>query len=373
MRIIFFSFVFLGIIAASILIFFSKESPDTVVKNTNTPKTETSGTLATTITKGLDTPWAIAFIPNEVDFNMLVTERPGRIRVIRKDGMILGTITVPGVKEIGEGGLLGIAVDPYYARNNYIYLYYTYGTSGNITLNKVVRATLKNLKLLNQKTLVDSIPGGKNHNGGRIVFGKDTYLYITTGDAENPSYAQDKNSLAGKILRIDINGKKAATNLFDNLVLSFGHRNPQGIAWDQKNVLWSTEHGRSIPISGLDEINMISPGNNYGWPIIQGNEKKAGMQTPILNSENNTWAPASLAISPDGAFYFGGLRGRALYKYDPREKKLTEYFKDTYGRIREVVLGPDSMLYITTSNKDGRGIPQQYDDKIIRINTALLN
>lgn len=373
MKIILVSFIFLGIIAASISFFAKKENIPTRHVSTNTAKTENSYPQALVITKELDTPWAIAFILNGTEFQILVTERPGRISVLNKNGEILSTITVPDVKEIGEGGLLGIAVDPNFAKNNYIYFYYTYATNKDTTLNKVVRAQLKDSKLLNQKVLVDSIPGGKNHNGGRIAFGYDKYLYITTGDAENPSQAQDKNSLAGKILRIDKNGKAVSKNPFGNLVFSYGHRNPQGLAWDQKNILWSTEHGRSIPLSGLDEINIIKPGNNYGWPIIQGSEKKAGMQTPVLNSESNTWAPGSLAISSSGTFYFGGLRGRALYIYNPQKEKLNRYFKDTYGRIREVVLGPDNMLYITTSNKDGRGTPQQDDDKIIRVNPFLLN
>ncbi|MBP6913807.1 MAG: PQQ-dependent sugar dehydrogenase [Candidatus Levybacteria bacterium] len=370
MKIILFSLIFLGVIAAFTSFFFNKNKPSTKTLSTIVTKTDSPQTEI--ITKGLDTPWAIAFAPKGSSFEMLITERPGRILIANISGKIISTINIPEVKEIGEGGLLGIAVDPNYKKNNYVYFYYTYATSGNKTLNRVVKAVLKDSKLLETKVLVENIPGGKNHNGGRIAFGQDNYLYITTGDAENPSQAQDKNSLAGKILRIDTEGNKAVENPFGNLVFSYGHRNPQGIAWDQKNMLWSTEHGRSIPISGLDEINTIQSGNNYGWPIISGDERKSGMQTPILNSENNTWAPASLTVSPEGNFYFGGLRGSALYKYEPIEKRLSEYFKNTYGRIREAVMGPDNMLYITTSNKDGRGIPKQDDDKIIRVNLSLL-
>ena len=252
---------------------------------------------------------------------------------------------------------MGAVLHPDFESNHYIYFYYTYSSNNDDTLNRVVRMTFENDKLSDEKIIVDSIPGAANHNGGRLKFGPDKALYITTGDAQNPSMAQNSNTLSGKILRVATDGKPT--------VYSYGHRNPQGLVWDGQGQLYATEHGPST----LDEFNKIQQGKNYGWPEIQGDEATSGMETPLLNSGNNTWAPAGLAFY-NGSFYFGGLRGQALYKVTivNGRPELKEYFKNEFGRIRDVVLGPDNMLYITTSNQDGRGNPKTGDDKIIRVN-----
>lgn len=273
-------------------------------------------------------------------------------------------IPIEGVEHIGEGGLLGIALHPDFENNKYVYLYYTYSSTEDDTLNRVVRFQLRNSKLTSEQVIVDVIPGAVNHNGGRIKFGQDGYLYITTGDAQNPSFAQDKNSLAGKILRVTDEGKTAAGNPFDNLVYSYGHRNPQGLAWDNQGRLWATEHGPQA----LDELNLIEKGANYGWPVIQGDEKREGMVSPVIQSGPDvTWAPAGAAFL-DGSIFFGGLRGEALFEYKIADKSLKKYFQGQFGRIRAVVLGPDGYLYITISNTDGRGEPSAGDDKLIKIN-----
>ena len=198
-------------------------------------------------------------------------------------------------------------------------------------------------------------------------------LYITTGDAGKSSLAQDKNSLAGKILRVRDDGSIPDENPFGNEVYSYGHRNPQGLTWDDDGNLWSTEHGRSGALSGLDELNLIRPGENYGWPTIQGDEKRFDMNTPIINSGPDvTWAPAS-ALYWDGSIFFGGLRGETLYEAQLQNGiivGLKSHFKKEFGRIRTVALGPDGMFYITTSNRDGRGTVRDGDDKIIRLNPA---
>lgn len=312
--------------------------------------------------ENLEVPWAIAFLP---DGNLLVTERPGRVRFIDKNGKLDESplLVLEDVKNAGEGGLLGITIHPDFKNNNFIYLYYTYGFSGSNTLNRVVRYTLENKKLINRSIIVDQIPGSSNHNGGRIKFGPDNFLYITTGDAQNPSLAQDKNSLAGKILRVTDEGKAAFDNPLNNLVYSYGHRNPQGLAWDEKGQLFETEHG---PVAH-DEINIIQKGGNYGWPNITGDEKQSGMITPLTNSGNSTWAPAGTAHI-NGSLFFGGLRGQALFEAKINQDNITtvsEHFKNEFGRIREVTLGPNNLLYITTSNLDGRGTPGPSDDKII--------
>ncbi len=311
----------------------------------------------TVIAEGLDTPWAIAFLP---DGNLLVTERNGNLKKVDvKSSSKVETIAkIDEVLQIGEGGLLGVTLHPDFNNNNYLYLYYTYSGSEDNTLNRVSRFTFSDKKLIDEKIIIDQIPGASNHNGGRIKFGPDNMLYITTGDASEPSLAQDKNSLAGKILRVTDDGAK---------VYSYGHRNPQGLAWDDQGNLWAAEHGSSTK----DELNKIEEGKNYGWPTIQGTEQISGMETPIINSGSDTWAPSGLAFK-DGKFYFSALRGVSLFSFDPSTKELKRYLKNEYGRLREAIVGPDGNLYITTSNKDGRGNPAESDDRILKINLEAL-
>jgi len=324
----------------------------------------------TTIAENLDTPWAIVFLPNDY---LLVTERLGKVRMIDSSGNLKSkTVAIlDKVREIGEGGLLGITIHPDYAINHYVYLYYTYSENSGNTLNRVVRMTHQNEQLINEQILVDGIPSSSNHNGGRIKFGPDGYLYITTGDAENPSQAQDIKTLGGKILRVTDAGKPVPENPFDNFVYSYGHRNPQGLAWNSNGQLWSTEHGPSGGQfgAGNDELNLIEKGKNYGWPKIQGDKIQTGMETSKLNSGSDTWAPSGATFIKNSLF-FGGLRGQALYEavINGNEIILKEHYKEQFGRIRDVVFGPDNFLYIITSNKDGRGNPAKSDDKIIRVN-----
>lgn len=332
-------------------------TPSAQTDNQNMP-------LMTVIAKNLDTPWAIAFLP---DNSMLVTIRSGQVIQVESNGTVTPITTLSEVKEIGEGGLLGIALHPQFATNHFVYLYYTFEGNGNNTKNKVVRYTFENNLLREDKTIIDNIPGAIFHNGGRIKFGPDNNLYITTGDAREPSLAQDKTSVAGKILRVTDEGKPIIDNPFSNSIYSYGHRNPQGLAWDNEGNLWATEHGNSAH----DEINTIEKGKNYGWPTIEGAQTKPGLESPVIESGTDTWAPSGAAII-NGKLYFTGLRGEALYELDIQTKSLKTHFKGELGRIREVVVGPDNMLYITTSNTDGRGNPQSDDDKIIRINPKKL-
>lgn len=317
------------------------------------------------IATNLQVPWAIAFLPTG---DMLVTERSGTLKQVSKEGMFTISIKVDDVLPVGEGGLLGVALHPEFAQNNYVYLYYTYSSQDDQTLNRVVRYKYLGNSLTERLIIVDKIPGASNHNGGRLKFGPDNYLYITTGDASNPSLSQTTSSLAGKILRVTDEGKPAPGNPFNNEVYSYGHRNPQGIAWIDSQ-LWSTEHGPTT----LDELNKIQAGNNYGWSVIRGDQQRAGMITPVINSGIFTWAPGGLAYL-DGKLYFTGLRGLTLYIFDPTnsDSGIEEYLKGEYGRLREVTVGPDKYLYITTSNHDGRGDPKKDDDKILRINPKLL-
>lgn len=347
--------------------------PSSVSPNVNLNEATSKPSPVREIATGLSVPWAIAFLPNG---DMFITEREGNVRLIRKNGMLESTPVseISTVKQIGEGGLLGIALDPEFLTNSFVYLYYTYDGSGNNTKNRVVRMQYVDGKLTDEKIILDGIPGASNHDGGRIKFGPDGYLYIGTGDAQEPSQAQNKNTLAGKILRITREGKAAPGNTFDNEVYSMGHRNVQGLAWDVDGDLWATEHGRSGIQSGLDELNLIKAGKNYGWPDIEGNETASGMVSPKRNSGNTTWAPSGSAFVGNSLF-FSGLRGQSLYEAIIQNGDIIdfkEHFVGKYGRIREVVVGTDGKLYITTSNTDGRGVPKTGDDKIIQIDPKSL-
>lgn len=308
--------------------------------------------------ENLNVPWSIALLP---DGEALVSERSGTVQRIGERSF---TFEVADVAVQGEGGLLGLALDPDFNDNQFVYLYKT--TTSD---NRIERYRLTDTGLINPEVVFTGIPESRNHNGGRIAFGPDGMLYIATGDAGDENLAQDRDSLAGKILRITPKGEISADNPFGSAVYSYGHRNVQGLAWDDEGVLWATEHGRSGAATGYDELNRIVPGGNYGWPVIQGDETFADMYAPVIQSgPETTWAPGSLAYG-DGTFYFGGLRGQSLYAVTQDGDgvdNLRAYFAEEYGRIRDVVVR-DDWLYFTTSNTDGRGTPQAGDDKILRI------
>ncbi|MDD5082322.1 MAG: PQQ-dependent sugar dehydrogenase, partial [Dehalococcoidales bacterium] len=220
--------------------------------------------LAVSLAQNLEIPWALDFLP---DGSLIFTERPGRIRLIdAQDGLLLQPLlTIDEVTPRGEGGLLGIAVHPDFSGNHFIYVYYTYQAGAGLA-NRVVRFRMENGTLNDKQVIIDGIPAASNHDGGRIKFGPDGRLYVTTGDASVAELAQDKSSLAGKILRITDDGRIPADNPFSGSpVYSYGHRNPEGIAWDAQGRLWATEHGSSA----TDELNLIQPGHNYGWPVIR--------------------------------------------------------------------------------------------------------
>ena len=319
------------------------------------------------VTNNLYVPWGLAFLE---DGNILVSERGGNVLLVTEEGEQF--IHRFGSYESGEGGLLGIAVHPNFLENKFLYFYYTYQSIADEgVLNRVERYTYRDEKLTEPVVIIDNIPGAIYHDGGRIAFGPDTHLYITTGDARRPKLAQDLNSLAGKILRINNDGSIPRDNPFANSpIYSYGHRNPQGLAWDDEGRLWSTEHGRSGVASGFDEINLIVAGGNYGWPDSQGNTVLADTVGPKLHSgATETWAPAS-ATFYDGSLYFGGLRGEALYEAvldGTTVVDLKKHYHKKFGRIRTVEIGPDNMLYITTSNRDGRGTILDNDDKLLRL------
>lgn len=318
----------------------------------------------------LEVPWALDFLP---DGSIIFTERPGRIRLVSADGVLMPEplLKIDEAVQTAEGGLLGIAVHPDFGKNPFIYAYYTYRNGTGSFANRVVRFRKQGTSLLDKTAVLDGIPGGQIHDGGRIKFGPDGFLYVTTGDAGNPGLAQDRKSLAGKILRIKDDGTIPPGNPFPGSpVYSLGHRNPEGLAWDGLGRLWETEHGASAN----DELNLIESGKNYGWPLIRGDGKAEGLVSPVASSGGgDTWAPAGIAYY-DGSLFFAGLRGMSLYEVRLGESPLLirPHLSGNFGRLRDVVTGPDNNLYVSTSNRDGRGVPAGDDDRILWVNVRKL-
>lgn len=322
-----------------------------------------------TLVQNLDIPWSLVFLP---DNSILLTERAGKVRLVGADGKLRENPvhTVSDVRHVGEGGLMGITVHPEFDQNKYVYIYYTYGGEGG-TLNRVVRFKFDGSSFSERKVIVDQIPGAVNHNGGRIKFGPDKFLYVGTGDAQEESLAQDRNSLAGKILRITDEGTVPSDNPFSNAVYSLGHRNVQGLVWDSEEKLWATEHGPSgtWPNCCQDELNLIEKGKNYGWPESRGDNVLPGTVGPKAHSGRDTWAPSGMA-SVGNSVFFTGLRGSALFEaqLNSQNTVIKTHFKNEFGRIRDVVLGPNGLMYMLTNNTDGRGRQAESDDKILVIN-----
>ncbi|MGI5841197.1 MAG: PQQ-dependent sugar dehydrogenase [Patescibacteria group bacterium] len=332
--------------------------PDSNFNSSPTP-TPTS-LVPQKIAANLNTPWSIVSLPHS---GYLVTERPGNVKLVSSENVTqIGQ--VEEVTEIGEGGLLGAAIHPEFVSNNFVYFYHTYRNSIGDLRNRVVRYRFANNTLSSREVVFQDIPGANRHDGGRIKFGPDGFLYVTTGDALNPNASQDTSSLAGKILRLTDEGESAPGNPFGNPVYSYGHRNPQGLAWDGQNRLWATEHGSS----GQDELNLIEPGNNYGWPLITGSQQSQGITPPVIQSGSDTWAPSGLAYQ-DGQLYFSGLRGQAVFNYNPLSSQLGNYFQQEFGRIRDIISDNSGNLIFATNNTDGRGRPQDNDDKIFLLAT----
>lgn len=325
--------------------------------------------------KGLNVPWALAVDNKD---NVYFTERSGSIWVI-EDGVLssepLYTFGYP-FQSTGEAGLLGIALDENFESNGYLYVMYTYREQGKLN-NAVARLVKTNDELMFDQVLIDQIPAARTHNGGRIKIGPDGKLYITTGDAEVPEYSQNLSSLAGKILRINVDGSIPQDNPFPGLpIYSYGFRNPQGLAWDAQGVMYASEHGTS----GQDEINVIIPGGNYGWPIVQGNNSQGAgnVQIPLIQSGEITWAPSGMDFANQGPWngklLVANLKGEQLLvitivesENGTKEALADSWLNKDYGRLRDVVRGNDGSIYIATNNRDGRGNPRFQDDKILRL------
>jgi len=335
------------------------------------PAETVDGLQVQEITTGLDTPWEVAFAP---DGRIFVTERPGRISVIEDGELREEPYAELDVDELGEGGQLGLALDPRFEENGYLYAYYT--TGGGIlggATNRLVRLVEEDGSAREDRVLLEGL-AASIHNGGRVAVGPDGHLYATMGDVSETSTAQDPEALAGKIVRVETDGDIPQDNPFPGSpVYSLGHRNPQGLAWDEDGNLYAPEHGQSAH----DELNLIRPGRNYGWPEIEGDESDEGLEPPILHSGEETWAPSGAAFLREGPWsgsvLFTGLRGQSLHRVtfgpdDPsRVASHEEFLNGRYGRLRTVVQGPDGALYLLTSNQDGRGEPAANDDRLLRV------
>ena len=358
-----FSFFLLG--ALVIIVVFWKKPTSPMVPSVGKEPTPTSSDTRQisreVVMEGLNIPWEIVFLPASPGGEMLITERPGNLLLVGKDRR---KIAVQGVVHKGEGGLLGLAVHPKFPENHFVYLYLTYRRDSGL-MNRVERYKLEGDQLSERLVVLDGILGSSNHDGGRIAFGPDYYLYIGTGDAENQKLAQDTKSLNGKILRVTEDGAMPSGNPFGNAVYSYGHRNVQGLAWDEKGQLWATEHGPSGLQTGFDELNRIEKGKNYGWPD-RADRQKEGTEKPVVHSGEDTWAPSGAVFYNDSVL-FAGLAGEAIYQYKISSSQLTTHFKGEFGRIRMITRGPDGQFYILTNNTDGRGNPKDGDDKLIRL------
>ncbi len=324
------------------------------------------------IVDGLNNPWEIVFGPNG---DIYFTERDGRIWKMSESGVAKVIQTFPKSGSV-EGGTLGLALHPDFEENNKIYVYQT-----NLELefyqNKVFSFEVNGDTLSNKQLILDGIPGAPWHDGGRIKFGPDQKLYISTGDAINPDWSQDLSSLAGKILRINSDGTIPNDNPFNSSpVFSYGHRNPQGLAWSTDGLFLSSEHGPSGELGyGHDEINLILKGKNYGWPNIVGDSSEDSFVNPIIHSGESTWAPSGMVFFDSekisdftGKFLVGTLRGEHLMVMDIANDgsliSLEKMFDGEFGRIRTAQMSPDGNLYLLTANGN--------DDKIIRISETPL-
>jgi aldose sugar dehydrogenase len=297
------------------------------------------------VAEGLEVPWEIAWLP---DGRALITERPGRIRML--DGTLVAEVPVSA---LGEGGLMGLALDPEFESQPFVYLYFT--TADGLQLE---RWRFEDDRLTREASLIDGvIEAGPIHDSGRIAFGPDRALYVATGDAGNPDLAQDPDSLNGKYLRLtDYHGGAVAPE-----IVSLGHRNPQGFDWQpDTGRLFSTEHGPA----GFDEINEIREGENYGWPAVTGSDH--GDFTAPLKVYEDSVAPSG-ATFWRGEFWFATLRGESLRHVELDDGSEDVLLDGEYGRLRTVRVGPDDALYVLTSNRDGRGSPEEGDDRVLRV------
>ncbi|GGX81293.1 PQQ-dependent sugar dehydrogenase [Streptomyces hiroshimensis] len=322
-----------------------------------------------TLTAKLGSPWGVAALPGG---DLLAGSRDtGKIiRVAAKDGAQSEVGEVPGVVKGGEGGLLGLAVSPDFATDRLVYAYFTTDSDNRIARLRYDERKPAGQRLGAPDTVLRGIPKGAVHNGGRIAFGPDRMLYAGTGESGQRGLAQDKESLGGKVLRMTPDGRPAYGNPEENsVVYSYGHRNVQGLAWDAGNRLWASEFGQDT----WDELNLIRPGGNYGWPVAEGKAGRSGYTDPVEQWKTSDASPSGLAFAK-GSLWMAGLRGERLWRIPLDGTRPVAgpqaFLQGEYGRLRTVVATDDGGLWLTTSNTDGRGKPGGEDDRILRLEVS---
>lgn len=311
------------------------------------------------VVRGLEVPWGVAFLP---DGDALVTERDSaRLLRVTPGGEVDVVGRFSGVDPAGEGGLLGLAPAPTFSRDRWVYAYYSTARD-----NRIVRFRYREDGSMGPlEVIVDGIPHGAIHNGGRLGFGPDGMLYATTGESGNADLAQDRDSLGGKILRMTPDGEPAPGNPFGTLVYSYGHRNVEGIAFAGDRA-YATEFGANR----FDELNRIRPGENYGWPQVEGHAQGSDFTNPLLTWSTDEASPAGAAIA-GGSIWAAALAGERVWQVplhpDGSVGRPEAWFVGDYGRLRTVTVTPRGELWVTTSNRDGRGDPAAADDRILAI------
>ncbi|WP_406274066.1 PQQ-dependent sugar dehydrogenase [Streptomyces sp. NBC_00191] len=330
------------------------------------PPAKGSVKVVSTLTQGLKSPWGVAPL---ADGDLLVASRDeGTItRVDAESGKQTQIGSVPGVSPGGEGGLLGLAVSPSFASDHQVYAYFTTESD-----NRIARMLYDEQKPAGQQlgapdTILRGIPKGSIHNGGRIAFGPDKMLYAGTGETGDMSLAQDRKSLGGKILRMTPDGRPVHGNPeADSIVYSWGHRNVQGLAWDSDKRLWAAEFGQNT----WDELNLIEPGKNYGWPEVEGKGSKPGFVDPVAQWRTADASPSGIAYA-EGSIWMASLRGERLWRIPLAGAKPSaqpqSFLQGKYGRLRTVVSVGGAKLWLVTSETDNRGTPEPGDDKILQL------
>ncbi|MFF6878262.1 PQQ-dependent sugar dehydrogenase [Streptomyces sp. NPDC012474] len=331
-----------------------------------TPPAQGSVTVVRTVAEGLESPWGLAPLPGG---GLLVASRDEGtiVRVDEKTGKKTELGEVPGVSAAGEGGLLGIALSPDYASDHMVYAYFTSASD-----NRIVRMIYDEQKPSGEQlgapdTVFRGIPKGFIHNGGRIEFGPDKMLYVGTGESGDTGLSQDKDSVGGKILRLTPEGEPAPGNPFpDSPVYSYGHRNVQGLAWDGKQRLFASEFGQDT----WDELNAIKPGDNYGWPEAEGRSDDGEFHNPVDQWTTAEASPSGIAYA-EGSVWMAGLRGKRLWRVPLNGTEASAepqaFLDGEYGRLRTVVPAGGDRLWLVTSNTDGRGNPEDADDRILEL------
>lgn len=322
--------------------------------------TENSQTAESTevLAENLEIPWSI----EKEDDTFYMTEREGTIVQLEDGDLNRQQVDLDEeVSTASEAGLLGFVLSPDFSQTNEAYAYYTYENEAE-QFNRIVRLQLSDDQWQEEEILLDEIPSGPYHHGGRLKIGPDDQLYATTGDAADPEIAQDTDSLGGKILRLNLDGTIPEDNPFDDsYVYSYGHRNSQGITWSDDGQMYASEHGDDAN----DEINLIEAGENYGWPQIEGEEEQEGMVSPLFTSgEDETWAPSGVTYHEEN-LYVAALRGSAVLEFDLENEEVQTLVSD-FGRIRDTYIEDDD-LYFITNNLDGRGSGDQEDDRLVRV------